>query len=285
MEAADIIVAFIAAMEAVGMHSQDPIADRLGPDLIRFRCDGDGPGKANGWAVLHLDGVPAGAFGNYRMGISEKWRAGRSEPLSKETRRAQSQAIRQARERKESELSSRQRASAHASQERWAAAGSADPQHPYLVRKRLSGEGLKQQGGSLLVPMFDAQGRLWNVQSISPNGDKRFAKNGRQKGLFLVLGKPDSLICIGEGYATAAAVRRATGHAVAVAFSSANMLEVSRALRGLHAHADLVMLADDDAHLVDHPHIGRNIGLEAARAAAAAVGGRVAEPPREARRA
>lgn len=73
MSEADTRLAFLSAMEAVGMKPVEGILSRLGPDLLRFRCEGDKPGKLNGWAILHLDGVPAGAFGNYRLGLSQKW--------------------------------------------------------------------------------------------------------------------------------------------------------------------------------------------------------------------
>lgn len=94
------------------------------------------------------------------------------------------------------------------------------------------------------------------------------------------VGDPDGLVCIGEGVGTMAAVRRATGHAIVAAFSAKNLAPVARAIASRWAGCDLVICADDDAHLVDHPTIKRNIGLEAAHAAALAVGGRVAVPPR-----
>ena len=55
---------FIASMEAAGVRPVEPIAQNLAAGrLIRFRADGDKPGRRNGWAVLHLDGTPTGAFG------------------------------------------------------------------------------------------------------------------------------------------------------------------------------------------------------------------------------
>ncbi|WP_255308760.1 toprim domain-containing protein [Sphingobium fuliginis] len=145
----------------------------------------------------------------------------------------------------------------------------------------MSVEGLRQDGNRLLVPMLDADGVLWNLQAIAPDGSKRFAVGGRQAGLFCLLGDPGPVMLIGEGFATCAAARRATGYAAAVAFSAANMTATAQAMALAYPDADLVILADDDAHLVDHPTIGKNIGLEAARAAALAVGGRLAIPPRE----
>jgi len=278
---ADIIPSFISAMEATGMRPTEPIADRLGPDLIRFACEGDGTGKRNGWAVLHLDGRPAGAFGNYRLQVSETWRGERIEPLSPIERRRRAAEYRKQKAEREAALVKAQEEAAERCRQRWDRAGDVDHQHAYLVAKRISGWGLRQEGNRLLVPMYDASGVLWNIQTIWPDGTKRFAKGGRQKGLFCLVGPADAVVMVGEGYATCAAAHRATGHAFAVAFSARNLTATARAMAAAYPDCDLVILADDDAHLVDHPTIQRNVGLEDARAAAQAVGGRVALPPRE----
>lgn len=277
----DVRLSFLSAMEAQGVKPSGSILARLGYGLIRFPCDGDN-GKPNGWAVLHLDGIPAGAFGNYRLGVSGKWRAGSVETLTPAQRRDRSAAIRAEQDARAVERARLQADAAARAEGEWLRAMPADPVHPYLVRKGVEGAGLRQRGDWLLVPMRDADGKLWNVQRIAPDGTKRFAKGGRQEGLFCIIGEPDGLLCVGEGYATAAVVRRATGEAVAVAFSSANMVTTAHACRALFPDADLVMLADDDPHLIDNPNIRKNLGVEAAYAAAAAVGGRVAMPPREA---
>ncbi|WP_070154089.1 hypothetical protein [Sphingobium phenoxybenzoativorans] len=281
MMATDIIPSFLSAMEAAGMRPAEPMADRLGSDLIRFSCEGDRAGKRNGWAVLHTDGRPAGAFGNYRLQVSETWRAEKSEPLSPiERKRRATEYRKQKAEREAAKLKAQQEA-AERCRERWDRAGAVDHQHPYLVKKRISGWGLKQEGNRLLVPMFGADGTLWNIQTIWPDGAKRFAKDGRQNGLFCLVGPVDAVVMIGEGYATCAAAHRATGHAFAVAFSAGNLMVTAMAIAAGYPDCDLVIFADDDAHLVDHPTIKRNVGLEDARAAAQAVGGRVALPPRE----
>ena len=48
-----------------------------------------------------------------------------------------------------------------------------------------------------------------------------------------MLGVPDGLILIAEGYATAASLHQATGHPVAVAFDAGSLAPVSAALRKL----------------------------------------------------
>ena len=275
----DIIPAFLSAMASAGVKPTEPVADRLGSGLVRFHCEGDGKGKRNGWAVLHLDGRPAGAFGNYRLQVSETWRAGQAEDLSPAERREQAAHFRAEQERRAAAKRAEQEATALDCQRRWNAARVASHHHPYLQRKRIPSEGVKQEGARLLVPMRDDSGAIWNLQSIAPGGTKLFAKGGRQGGLFCLLGQPDGAVMIGEGFATCAAARRATGLAAAVAFSAKNLMTIALTIRDMWPDCDIVILADDDAHLIHHPTIKRNVGLDAAREAAEAVGGRVAIPP------
>jgi putative DNA primase/helicase len=161
----------------------------------------------------------------------------------------------------------------------WGGASAVDPAHPYLIRKGIAGEGLRQSSLLLLVPMRDAAGRLWNLQRIDPEGGKFFLKGGRTAELMFLVGDVADALCLGEGVATMATVRRATGLPICASFSGENLEPVALALRGRWPDADLIVCADDDAHLVDHPNIKKNLGLAYATQAALAVGGRLAMPP------
>jgi putative DNA primase/helicase len=277
-----VIPDFIAAMEAAGVGPAESIAHELAAgELVRFEVQGDRKGRKNGWAVLHFDGIPAGAFGCNKRGISDKWRANVERPkLSRADRAAFKLKMAQAKAAKQRETDERHLTVADQAEGIWRAAGTVNPSHPYLAAKRIPGEGLRQSGSKLLVPMRDIGGKLWNVQRIFPDKSKLFLKGGRTQELMLIIGDPDAVICIGEGMGTMAAVRRATGHAVVASFSEKNLTPVARLIAERWPDLDLIVCADDDAHLVEHPTIKRNIGLEAAHAAAAAVGGRVAVPPR-----
>lgn len=277
----DHVTAFIEAMTAAGMKPIEPIAGKLGKGLVRFRCDGDGKGRQNGWAILHLDGRPAGAFGNYKLDVTERWRAGSTERLSREERTVLAAQFREEKRKRDAEKLALNQAAAAECERLWSEAGPADPAHPYLKRKGIAGEALRQSGNRLFVPMYDDAGKLWNIQRVSPDGTKLFIKDARQQDLHLVIGEPGAKILIAEGYATGASVRRATGCAVAIAFSWKGLKPVALLMRQRFPGAEIIICADDDAHLVNHPKIGRNIGVEAAQDAARAVGGRVALPPRK----
>lgn len=281
---ADVAVAaFIGDMEANGIGPAEPIAHSLlSGKLVRFQVQGDRAGRRNGWAVLHTDGRAAGAYGCNKRGVSLKWRDEADRPrLSPAERAANRLRWKVAQEAKRKETDAEHRAVAARAAGIVAAGGPVNQDHPYLIGKRIDGHGLLQQGSALIVPMRDADGTIWNVQRIFPGKEKRFLKGGKQSGLFWLLGRPDGVVCIGEGMGTMAAVRRATGHAVVAAFTEKNLEPVARTIAGLFPDCDLILCADDDAHLVDHPTIKRNIGLDAAHRAALAVGGRVAVPPRK----
>jgi len=97
--ASDALPHFLAVMVDAGLHPRERIAPQLASGrLVRFRAQGDGFGKPGGWAVLELDqAIPTGAFGHYRLGIHESWRADRGEQFAPQLRRAQARAWREGR--------------------------------------------------------------------------------------------------------------------------------------------------------------------------------------------
>lgn len=276
MSFADAIADFIHAMELEGIKPVEPVAQRLSSgELIRFRCDGDGKGRQNGWAILYLDERPAGAFGNYRLGISRKWHSGGSVSLSPEERRRLSEEWAQAKAKRQEERQRCEEEAACDAQEIWERAAPADSEHGYCLAKRLDPVGLRLDGDKLLIPMLDGAGRLWNLQRISDDGTKRFLRGGRTAGLFCVIGRfsrAGERVALGEGYATMAAVHRATGYPCIAAFSAANIAAVGRLWAQARPDLKFIICADDDAQLE------RNVGIEAAVAAAEEIGAWVALP-------
>lgn len=277
----DPVSQFLDAMGAAGIRPVEPIADKVAAgDPVRFRAEGDKPGRRNGWAWLHLDGVPAGVFRHYRLGVRTVWRAV-SDPrsLSPAERRATMAQARESEARRKVETLAKQEAAAGTARDLWRTAGKPDPAHGYLARKRLPAFGIRQHGDALLVPMVDCAFRLWNVQRIYPDGRKLFLPGGRTEGLFWPHGamgqdgRPSAgQLVIGEGFATMAAVHHATGHGVVAALSARNLETVARAMRKLFPSRTLVVAADDDRHLSE------NIGLQAAQRAAESIGALLATP-------
>ncbi len=160
---------------------------------------------------------------------------------------------------------------------RWEAAEPAKGDHPYLARKQLDGLGLRQEGNLLLVPMYDQGWALRSLQTITSAGRKMFLKGSAVTGLSCALGDITTStipVCLAEGWATGSAIHAATGYPVAVAFSAGNLAPVAGIVRTGNQDAQIILCADDDRS----EDKDSNPGIEAAMAAADAVGGLVAVP-------
>ena len=133
--------------------------------------------------------------------------------------------------------------------------------------------------GNLLIPAYDEHGKMWNLQTITPDGQKLFIQEsgGRTGGCFFVIGEvqPDlydaHIICIAEGYATGMSIHMATGHPVALSFVANNLPKVGAVLRQKYPNAVFVYCADDDSAKQD-------TGLKYAQEAQAITGGIIVLP-------
>jgi putative DNA primase/helicase len=68
----EAIEQFRAAIHSAGLNPPEVIEPN--GKLHRFASNGK-PSDDAGWYVFHDDGIPAGAFGDWRDGLSETWRA------------------------------------------------------------------------------------------------------------------------------------------------------------------------------------------------------------------
>lgn len=224
------------------------------------------PGAPDGILVTCFNGGQAEA-----LAVKDTLRAAGILPAYDGQRReltlAEKEAIQQAQAERERERQEAQANAAQIARQRLAQAVPALAGHPYLAHKRVAPERLWQAGDRLLVPMADQAGTIWNVQCIAPDGGKLFLKGGRTKGVFWWAGKATDRLVIGEGMATVAAIRRATGLPVIAALSAHNLPSVAALVRAKHPEITLIIAADDDA-----------AGMKAARIAAEQTGASLALP-------
>lgn len=276
MSVADTIHEFIQAMRLEGLHPREPIADLLASGKrIRFECEGDGKDRRNCWAILHLDDRPAGAFGSYRTGIKRTWKSGSDRLLTSAERESLRREWAEAKRRRQDERERLQIEVAKNAQATWKEAALAGASHPYVVAKQLDPSPLRQIAGMLLIPVHDIRGQIWNLQCIAGDGAKRFKRGGRTEGLGCLIGygvNNPATVCIGEGYATMAAVHRATGYPCLAALSAHNVAAAARVFHAARPELEYIVCADNDDHLPV------NIGLEAAQAASREIGARLAVP-------
>ena len=235
-------------------------------EIHRFSSNGK-PADEAGWYVLYGDGIAAGSFGDWRTGIIQTWHAEIGRPLT-HTELTDYKSRTEAMKAKREALDIKSKAEAKVRAcDIWSKSTSVTD-HAYLTNKGVKAHSLKKNKDALVIPLR-ADGEIHSLQFINADGTKRFLTNGRIKGCYFSIGKPQDEIYICEGYATGASIYEATGAAVVVAFNTGNLLTVSQAIRAKCPTVKIIVCADDDAN---------KVGITKATEAANAVNGYVSIP-------
>ena len=222
-----------------------------------------------------FDDLRGGVFGDYSSGLQSHWSATNGHTPTPAEREAHRTRIKAMQAQREVEQVQRHQSAAVRAATRWQAAINCT-QHAYLDTKAIKPYAIKQEGNNLLIPMRDTAGTLHSLQTIAPDGDKRFMSGGRVKGCYFGIGKPNGVLIVCEGFATGASIHECTGHAVAVAFNAGNLEAVAVALRSKYPALKIIIAADDDHQTPGNP------GMTKATAAVHATGGTLAVPVFEA---
>ncbi|WP_144572227.1 toprim domain-containing protein [Azomonas agilis] len=211
----------------------------------RFRVPEDKSGTRNGWYVGFLDNIASGAFGSWKLGQTGTWSSRQpADPIEAELIQ---QRIEQVKAQRQAEQQQRHQQAAEKARGIWQRALLANPNHAYLVAKKVSAYGLRQRGNTLLVPLIH-NGQLVNLQFIQPDGCKRFLSGGQVKGCYspmgvIAQGKP---LYLCEGWATGATLHQYTGCPVACAMNAGNLLPAGQQLKARYPDLALIVAGDDD---------------------------------------
>jgi len=164
---------FKDAMFNAGLITDVPIiADG---EIHRFKPDGDK--RENGWYIYFGDG---GAFGSWKLGLTEKWFR---KNLDKCRRTDISKEIKAAKILSDKKKIANQKSASVVAASRWKQATPIvdASRFPYLAKKQVKAYGLRAEGDNILVPMCIDR-KVWSIQTISPDGSKRFQYQGRVAG-------------------------------------------------------------------------------------------------------
>lgn len=159
----------------------------------------------------------------------------------------------------------------------WAGLSALRGGHPYLTGKGLDMRGcinLRTDGDLMVIPVT-RDGQIMSLQTIAPDGQKRFRPGCPVKGGVYLLDRAGAVLtCFAEGFATGLAVYQSIPQCrVVVCFDSGNLVEVARHYQGRGLG---VVCADNDWQTAIR--IGSNPGLLAGQKAAESMGCGVAYP-------
>lgn len=231
------------AMEGCGLTP--PLSSIIYDGKIqRFKNDGDD--NKNSYYVAYQNGdFEAGAFGDWKLDIHETFCNKDKKNFTSEEKKDFAIQQSEIRLQRQKEKRARHQHAEIDVNERWSKSDFVDS-HPYLTDKGIKPHNLKTERDNLLVPIFNADGELVNLQTITPNGDKYFAKGGRVEGCFFLLGDVDKHLIICEGYSTGASIYEATKLGVVIAFNAGNLLPVAKEMTALYPYASIIVAGDDD---------------------------------------
>ena len=255
----DAVEQFRDAIRAAGLVPPDTI--EADGELHRFASNGK-RGDLAGWYTLHGDGIPAGSFGCWRLGLSESWCAniGRSPRTTSANSNARALRPCGASVRRRKPNATRKPATVPRANGR--------RRHPPMLRIRT----WRARAYRLMGCAWMVTGACWfrcgrRRASLATVHQRRRGKEipaGRaDRGRLLRIGKGREAVCIAEGFATAATIHEATGDPVAVAFNCGNLEAVARAVRGRFPTAKVILCADDDARTEGNPGLTKATGAGA----------------------
>lgn len=261
----------VQLLDAIADYMTPPKSIVLDGKLRRFSPSGK-PNDDAGWYVAFMDGVPAGAFGNWRDGVSVPWVADVGRELTLQEKMVNANRMKEAQEKRQKEIDGNREQVADTVGIIWDNGAPASPDHPYLARKGIQPHGAKVTGdGRLMLPLMNAAGELVSLQYINQDGKKTYHTSGETGGMSYQIGAGSGTLYICEGFATGATIQQVTGERVVIAYSAYSLTAVAGALRERHGKsADLVIVADNDES---------GTGQKMAEAAAIKHGCRIIMPP------
>ncbi len=264
-------IEFAQHCRANGLDVDTPIMDG---QIHRVPLIGK-PGGKDGAYCGYLDGVPSGWSQNYVTGEKSKFVSSGVQLTEEEKAKQRAEHARKLQERE----AKRQRdydVAANNAKRVLNNSFEADKNHAYLQEKGIKPYIAKQNNyGQLVVPVQNIHGDIRGVQFIEENGSKKFLSGIEKRGNFALLSeeaKDVSKVLVCEGFATGASLHEATKLPVVVAFDAGNLEEVSKALAEKYKGIEITVCADNDQYK------DNNVGLECAKKAALAVGGKLAVP-------
>lgn len=256
-----------------------PDAIYMDGNIHRFKSGtkgSGGVGDKTGWYVAFNDSIPAGRFGDWRLGIEVTFRADVGRKFTPAEEMAHTRRMSEAKIKRDEELKKQREIVSNTVEKIWQDCTAAHPDHPYLKRKGINVHGARVTGdGRLVIPLFNKDNTLSTIQYIANDGSKLYHKGGATGGKYWTLGNIENpkIIYVAEGFATAATINEATGSNCIVAYSASNLVPVVESLREeFGSQQEIVIIADND---------NSGIGQKYADQASAKFGGRVVVMPIE----
>lgn len=203
-------------LDAMSEHGLLPDPKRIMPGVF-YRFPGSGKSKASlsGWCKL-FDDCMGGVFGDYASSVKGHWQARHEKKMTLQEEKAYLAKVEKAYKESIEATKKNQARGASNALKIWEAASAAPADHPYLIKKGITGlddsfrlnKGTLVTGsirlyqgslvirdmacnGALIIPAYDETGKLATLAFIQVDGDKRFLTGCKKGGSFFMIGLPN----------------------------------------------------------------------------------------------
>jgi len=271
----DIVTEFIDAMAATGCSPARASDIQPGAKNKLVRAEGDGKTSKSLYYTLDIDGDRAsGRWHSCKLGHGGYWTSKSNKKWTKAEKEAWKKKIAEDKKAHEKEVKDRHDEVAEMAQKLWGRAR-VNSKHPYLEKKEIPTSNTRCLGETLFVPMKDETGKVWNLQSILPDGSKynsfknlkgEWVAGGRKQGLYhsVAQRKPDlSNIAICEGFATGGSIAVCSGYPVIVAFDTGNLKDVAEKIKAKYPDSNIIIAADNDQWTIKAPRPKKLLDIKA----------------------
>lgn len=219
--------------------------------LIRCKTTNDKPNKKSGWYIFHDGKYPAGAFGDWKSGLTASWSLRAESTLSFDEKKELAAIREKQRLAYEAEQQQLKAEAAKKANDIFVKSTPATETAYSQAKKITLNNEVMQLGDKIIVPIFklvDGRHNLVNVQRIFPDGTKRFLFGGEITGCYGWAGNvkgPVDKIYVAEGFATAKTIHAITGKPVAIAFNCGNIKPVIEKIQETFK-GEIIIAADND---------------------------------------
>ena len=218
-------------------------------NLQRWSGADDKKGSKPWYGIIYMDGVPTIHIGNFKTGLSfnHSFNIGRSlTPAELAEQRLIAQKAKEARAR---ETAKKQEATRKKAVSLWRKLQPASANNPYLIKKHMLPDGLKETTeGAIVAPIMNNK-KLVGLQFITLEY-KRFLSGSKLIGSYFHYKPVDNnydeiLLC--EGISTAGAIWQLSDKkAVFASFSANNLEAIAVIVRAEFPHSKITVCADND---------------------------------------
>ena len=236
-------------------------------NIHRFRLKGEK--SKTGWYVGFKDGdFEAGAFGCWKSNIKVTVCNIEESNFTHEQKRQYAQKMAKKSWQNEININNRHKNAKNEINKLWGQLSTKElDTHPYLVKKQIKAFNIrKNSDGDIVIPIYDNNRILWNLQTIKSNGFKLFHKGAKVQGCYHPIGFLSNILTqliLCEGYSTGMSIYQSTSIATAVCFGANNLESVAKSLRAKYPKTKIIIAGDDDQF--NSINTGRNKSFIAAK--------------------